>query len=450
MCFASLALLGLVNIESRNLDLLDGGAQAWSAPDRATRCPVHSKVQPVAADDGKGVSFVVEATSFKRFSVVDKYLPAGGLAGYQGLQLNFTTNGLGTWRFRVYDSTCRFAYYITKPAGAHSLTLPWSSFRPEQRRRKTITSGYTIQPSSISHLAVVLPNGPQQAQLTLQGLHAMGNMAAIVATSAASDDAVKGFDGPFFGMGISGHNDFQMIAVNSPAECAEACTKIAECRSFDYGARGQVLGECWRSLADRQSAGYAYQSWGLYNYYEVKRESSNTASTIMTSSAIILSKADMAAVMGYFEGPFVGMGISGHNDFELVSVNDPAECADLCTKTPECSSFDYGARGNVLGECWQSRADRKSAGSAYKSWALYDYFEFKATANATTVENAKENAKKDEDETAVVKTEARQNAKKDEDETTVIPTYASHAQRLTSRPIACVQAIVVLIVFMAS
>merc|ERR1712100_213406 len=126
-------------------------------------------------------------------------------------------------------STCRFAYYINKPDGAHSLTLPWSSFGKEsRRRRKTVANGYSIQPSSISHLAVVLPIGTQQAQLTLEGMHAMRDLSAmgLAATAAAKDNMVEGFDGPFVGMGISGHNDFAMISVNNPAECAEECTKI--------------------------------------------------------------------------------------------------------------------------------------------------------------------------------------------------------------------------------
>lgn len=431
MSLTLLVLIGLVNAEARDLDLLDGGAQEWSTPSRVTKCPVHSEIQPVA-NLPSGVSFVVKVNSGKRFSVVEKYLPAGGLQGYEGLQLNFTTSGLGSWKLRVYDSTCRFAYYINKPDGAHSLTLPWSSFGKEsRRRRKTVANGYSIQPSSISHLAVVLPIGTQQAQLTLEGMHAMRDLSAmgLAATAAAKDNMVEGFDGPFVGMGISGHNDFAMISVNNPAECAEECTKIAECRSFDYGARGQVTNECWLSLADRTSAGYAYQSWPLYNYYEVKGASPNAASAMIIDTGLILSKDDMAAVMGYFEGPFVGMGITGHNDFPMMAVNDAAECAEACTRTAECSSFDYGARGQVSGECWLSRADRESVGDAFQSWKLYDYYEMKAAGN-TAANTAKEDAKM-------------------EDAMRQGDTSASHAQRLSPKPMASVQAVGALVFFMA-
>ena len=215
-------------------------------------------------------------------------------------------------------------------------------------------SGYSIQPSSISHLAVYFPIGSQQARLTLQGLQAMGDLsamatvAATAAAAAAKDAKPEGFDGPFVGMGITGHNDFALKSVTNPTECAEACTKTAGCRSFDYGARGKVLGECWLSLADRKIAGNAYQSWELYNYYE--KQNPDAARSKPTDAEVALSKEDMAAVMTYFDGPIVGMGITGHNDYPLVSVKDPAECAEACAKTLGCRSFDYGARGNVVGE----------------------------------------------------------------------------------------------------
>jgi hypothetical protein len=254
-------------------------------------------------------------------------------------------------------------------------------------------------------------------------------------------------------MGISGHNDFQMISVNGPAECAAECTKIAECRSFDYGARGQVLGECWLSLADRASAGYAYESWELYNYYEIKGASPNAATTMTADTGLTLSEMsddDMAAIMGYFDGPFVGMGITGHNDFTLMSVNNPAECAEACTKTTECSSFDYGARGQVMGECWLSRADRKSVGNAFESWDFYDYYEMKATGGTDTGDVTQMEDAKMEDTSQM---EPPQEDAKKEDAMQMVPpegaTDASHAQHFSPKPMACLQAIGALVVVMA-
>merc|ERR1712083_221746 len=90
-----------------------------------------------------------------------------------------------------------------------------------------------------------------------------------------------------------------------------------------------------------------------------------------------------SGVVDGFEGPFSGMGISGYNDLGKHMVGGPAECADLCLDTALCSSFDYGARGNVEGECWLSTADRNSAGSAYTEWVYYDYYEMVSTADAT-------------------------------------------------------------------
>merc|ERR1719149_143430 len=112
MLLAVLVLLSVANTEAADLDLLEGGVSQWSSPSRVSRCPVHSKIQPVAANGGKGVSFVVNARSGKRFSISENYMPAGGLGGYGGIQFNFTSSGLGSWKLRIYDgqSNIRFSY----------------------------------------------------------------------------------------------------------------------------------------------------------------------------------------------------------------------------------------------------------------------------------------------------------------------------------------------------
>jgi uncharacterized surface protein with fasciclin (FAS1) repeats len=80
----------------------------------------------------------------------------------------------------------------------------------------------------------------------------------------------------------------------------------------------------------------------------------------------------------YFLGPFVAMGISDNNDYGLVAVSGPRECAQRCLQEPKCRSFDYGARDRVQGDCWMSKADRVSAASKYTTWAWYDYYELKS------------------------------------------------------------------------
>jgi hypothetical protein len=71
------------------------------------------------------------------------------------------------------------------------------------------------------------------------------------------------------GFGITGHNDLGRHTVSDPEECASLCRESPLCRSFDYGARQHVTGECWLSTADRASVGSAYSSrWALYDYYE--------------------------------------------------------------------------------------------------------------------------------------------------------------------------------------
>merc|ERR1712039_381623 len=98
-----------------------------------------------------------------------------------------------------------------------------------------------------------------------------------------------------------------------------------------------------------------------------------------------------------------------------MTVNSPAECAEACTQTANCRSFDYGARGNVMGQCWLSRADRNSAGNAYRRWELYDYYEIKATSNPDTKEDTKkEGAKTDEMATTKMDAVPMEGAKKDE------------------------------------
>eukprot|EP00927_Polykrikos_kofoidii_P029729 TRINITY_DN25655_c0_g1_i1.p1 TRINITY_DN25655_c0_g1~~TRINITY_DN25655_c0_g1_i1.p1 ORF type:complete len:472 (-),score=39.81 TRINITY_DN25655_c0_g1_i1:127-1542(-) len=80
-----------------------------------------------------------------------------------------------------------------------------------------------------------------------------------------------------------------------------------------------------------------------------------------------------------FLGPFSGMGISGYNDLGQFTVGSAAECADRCLALPRCRSFDHGARGQIEGQCWLSTANRASAGSAYTTWTMYDYYERQET-----------------------------------------------------------------------
>jgi hypothetical protein len=100
----------------------------------------------------------------------------------------------------------------------------------------------------------------------------VGNAAAIQAESSRATEAEAepppGFVGPFEGMGITEFNDLGSALVSSPSECASRCASLAGCNSFDWGARGEVRGQCWLSSADRDSAGDAYTSWPLYDYYE--------------------------------------------------------------------------------------------------------------------------------------------------------------------------------------
>merc|ERR1711970_1117565 len=111
-----------------------------------------------------------------------------------------------------------------------------------RRRRKVDIEGYSLHPSSLSHFVVWMPNGPQDAHLTIQSMHAIadspvGGLAAPNRMTESFDEleialskddmaaVMEYFEGPLVGMGISGHNHFTPVSVNDPAECAEACTQ---------------------------------------------------------------------------------------------------------------------------------------------------------------------------------------------------------------------------------
>lgn len=338
-------------------------------------------------------------------------------------------------------------------------------------------------------------------------------------TAASSAKNLTGFVGPFVEMGISGYNDLGVTKGITVEACLDLCRANPRCRSIDYGAREKVIGECWLSTANRESAGNAFTGWPLYDYYEVSEDDEATSATNTLS---VQTAAEQAALMsaeeqkmllesaglletdcckqpstcingairvgvpkynggdvvgcffvyheaasrigecgekgaiGYplflkaaaitgasgpsanfgawqlrraldivlasksgpcgssfpeedvvtpvpepepepepspspspgsasneitgdlaesFQGPFVGMGISGWNDLGSFNGKTVPDCLAECLKQPRCKSVDYGARGKVQGECWLSTADRKSVGTAYSAWELYDYYE---------------------------------------------------------------------------
>lgn len=115
-----------------------------------------------------------------------------------------------------------------------------------------------------------MPNADPSSASSATGVPSIGSSELLTGTAK--------FQGPFVGMGITGYNDLGRHLVSNPLECAEKCARTQQCRSFDYGARGSVRGECWLSTADRASAGLAYTPWGKYDYYERDFESSASRS----------------------------------------------------------------------------------------------------------------------------------------------------------------------------
>mmetsp|Transcript_145337 Transcript_145337/g.464457 ORF Transcript_145337/g.464457 Transcript_145337/m.464457 type:complete len:166 (+) Transcript_145337:889-1386(+) len=130
--------------------------------------------------------------------------------------------------------------------------------------------------------------GSHQAWLpsALAASAALGACAGALANgvgSSAGAGSLEGFEGPFTGMGITGFNDLASAKGLTPAACAERCRGEPACRSFEVGAREAVQGECWLSTATRDSAGSAYTTWKLYDYYEL-RGTSTTALMVVSSS----------------------------------------------------------------------------------------------------------------------------------------------------------------------
>lgn len=112
-------------------------------------------------------------------------------------------------------------------------------------------------------------------------------------------------------------------------------------------------------------------------------EASNEPATPVLATAPASNAQPASSVEGIL-GPFVGMGISGYNDFGRASASSAAACTAKCLQEPKCRSVDYGARGNVAGECWLSTADRASVGAAYRAWDLYDYYERDSSMSGLT------------------------------------------------------------------
>jgi hypothetical protein len=113
-----------------------------------------------------------------------------------------------------------------------------------------------------------------------------------------------------------------------------------------------------------------------------------TLSSASPGSVVADNMTGMDESLESFHGPFVGMGISGFNQFELVYVASPNVCAKICLATPMCRSFDYEARGYYKGRCFRSMANRVSAASSYTAWQNYDYYELKTDATTTATQEA--------------------------------------------------------------
>jgi len=189
-------------VVAENAELLSGGVDAWSMPARVSRCPVHVPIQPSTADVGSGMTFAINgggntAYSGKLFSLLEASVQEGVLKSIEdpfiGLQINFTSIGLRSWKLRLYDgqSNMRFISVIDKPDGFVSLQLAWSAFSGEAlhgthhyKSCQASNSCRSINPESISTLAVLLQHATQASQLTIHSIRGILSSGTIASATS--------------------------------------------------------------------------------------------------------------------------------------------------------------------------------------------------------------------------------------------------------------------------
>ena len=174
----------------------------------------------------------------------------------------------------------------------------------------------------------------------------------VSSSTTMSAGGMQGFAGPFEGMGISGYNDLGSAPASGPAECAGRCANHAACRSFDWGAREHVHGECWLSTANRASAGDAYSQWPLYDYYEkvpAPHATSSAAGSSATDGGVVevTPPTHMAAV-----GSGATSGVQSDKHSHVV-LRIPSVAAGLI------AALALGACARFV---WQRRCRGRSAG----------------------------------------------------------------------------------------
>lgn len=378
---------------------------AWSQPDRARWCPVHapfsirksvSKVEFVPPRRG---AFSVAETSIS--------LPSSDSSG---LQLRLSAAGAtmpSFWRFSLTHTSStrrrrkvRFVAPVEVPSGGVERTVfvPWSAFLGQILRIGGVnqcdsSDECVFRPGSMTHLSILWSRkgGIEEPTLILHKMEAMALSTMLPVSTWKPAAATLG--------------DTSCSCDASCVRCmAHSWTPVVR-QSCDSYTTSDMCLSVRRSLAERVVAGLGGRQ-GSCALPGAKDAVQWLVSTIDVTNCIgghpavpakllgnvlqavfsialpeptAACKAGGTAVLSSvndFLGPFVGYGISGHNDLAKTESETASTCLEKCRAEPRCKSIDYGSRDSVQGECWLSTADRFTAASSYSGkWYMYDYYE---------------------------------------------------------------------------
>jgi len=387
-------------------------APTWAEPSRVNFCPVHAPFTVRAV--GTSVEFVPPNRGAFSLAEASVAFPAGTA----GLRLRLSASGStmpSFWRVALHrlggdhaKSKIRFVAPVEVPSGGVERTvfIPWASFLGQKMRvggMNECSSGdpsCLFQPEEITHASVLWSrkSGIEEPSLMLH---------EVVVTSSTE--------------------------VSVPVPASTACSCDVDCvrcevvkwaplvsKACSSSTTADMCLAVRRSLAERVAAGLggagdscaapgaAVAVQWLGSTMDVTHCMAGTPplaasvlGDILEGVFEVLPEASAPCEAGTdahtsqsqgFAGPFVGWGITGHNDLASFESQTVDSCLEKCLAEPRCRSIDYGARDHAQGQCWLSTKDRLSAASAYSGtkWYLYDYYERSTTATST--DNAVVNA----------------------------------------------------------
>jgi len=387
---------------------------SWAQADRARWCPVHapfsirksvSKVEFVPPRRG---AFSVAETSIS--------LPS---MGSSGLQLQLSAAGAtmpSFWRFSLTPTSStrrrkvRFVAPVEVPSGGVERTVfvPWSAFLGQILRIGGVNQcdsrdECVFRPERMSHLSVLWSRkgGIEEPTLILHKMEAMASSTMLPVSTWKPAAAPLG--------------DTSCSCDANCVRClAHSWTPVVR-QSCDSYTTSDMCLSVRRSLAERVVAGLGGRQDSCRSSFPGAKDAAAPGakdavqwlvSTLDVTNCIgghpavpakllgnvlqavfsvalpeptAACKAGGTAVLSSvndFLGPFVGYGISGHNDLAKTESETASTCLEKCRSEPRCKSIDYGSRDSVQGECWLSTADRFTAASSYSGkWHLYDYYE---------------------------------------------------------------------------